>query len=59
MATTTTPEAVKVNVRCTRRERDRFHKACKREGTTPSDILRRLMLDYSAGNIHYPVHQEK
>lgn len=49
---------VKINVRCTRRERDRFQRAAAKEGTSSSDVLRRMMLDYAKGRISYPVQQE-
>lgn len=51
-------EHVKINIRCTRKERDRFHRAVAKEGTSSSDVLRRMMLDYAKGNIAYPVQQE-
>ena len=44
---------VNMNIRTKKQLRDQFARACKRNGMNQSDILRRLMADYAAGNITY------
>lgn len=51
-------KTVKINIRCTPHERERFRKAAEKEGITVSAALRRLMLDYSEGEIVYRPNQK-
>jgi len=47
-----------INFRIPEKDRDRFHKACRRQGDIPSQVLRRLIADYVAGRIQYNIKQE-
>ena len=33
--------------RTTKQERDKFYEACKKRGETPSEVLRRMMAEYT------------
>lgn len=48
----------KVNIRCTAAEREKFQRQCRRNGLTPSAVMRRLLLDFTRGKITYTTTQE-
>lgn len=51
---------VKVNIRCTTKEREKFQRTCRKTGDTPSSVMRRLMLAFTKGEISFnPVQEAK
>jgi hypothetical protein len=54
MATQTREKDINhLHLRVPRVEKRKFQRACKRAGFTQSDVLRRLMTDFTEGNITY------
>ena len=50
---------VNINFRVSADEKREFYIACATNGVEPSNVLRRMMRDYSAGRIEYPVKQQQ
>lgn len=55
MAKHETDNECTITLRTSERRRKKFKAACNKSGMRPSVVLRRMIDDYNAGNISYPV----
>jgi len=54
----TEKKIVKINIRCTPDERARFKAKAASEGMSASQIMRRLMLEFTRGKIRFTAERD-